>query len=267
MVFHEITRAAIERAVDEWRDLDRRLVDAQEARRILDRLYGYEVSPVLWKKIMPRLSAGRVQSVATRMVVERERARMKFRSASWWGLEGTFATEASSESPPASLEASLASVDGTPLASGRDFSEMGELTSPGSVVVLNEADARSLAAGLEDKPFAVTSVTEKPFRRSPAAPFMTSTLQQDAGRKLRFSSQRTMQIAQRLYEGGWITYMRTDTTTLSDQALTAARSQAASLYGADYVPAQVRRYERKVKNAQEAHEAIRPAGESFRTPD
>jgi DNA topoisomerase-1 len=270
MVFHEITRAAIERAVDEWRDLDRRLVDAQEARRILDRLYGYEVSPVLWKKIMPRLSAGRVQSVATRMVVERERARMKFRSASWWGLEGMFATEGSapaSETALASLEASLVAVDGTPLASGRDFSELGQLTSPGSVVVLNEADARALAAGLEDRPFAVTSVTEKPFRRSPAAPFMTSTLQQDAGRKLRFSSQRTMQIAQRLYEGGWITYMRTDSTTLSDQALTAARSQAASLYGADYVPAQVRRYERKVKNAQEAHEAIRPAGESFRTPD
>ncbi|HEX4219092.1 MAG TPA: type I DNA topoisomerase, partial [Acidimicrobiales bacterium] len=270
MVFHEITRAAIERAVDEWRDLDRRLVDAQEARRILDRLYGYEVSPVLWKKIMPRLSAGRVQSVATRMVVERERARMRFRSATWWGLEGTFATvgsSPSSEAAPASLQASLVSVDGTPLASGRDFSERGELTSPGSVVVLNEADARSLATGLEDQPFAVTAVTEKPFRRSPAAPFMTSTLQQDAGRKLRFSSQRTMQIAQRLYEGGWITYMRTDSTTLSDQALTAARSQAASLYGADYVPAQVRRYERKVKNAQEAHEAIRPAGESFRTPD
>jgi DNA topoisomerase-1 len=270
MVFHEITRAAIERAVDEWRDLDRRLVDAQEARRILDRLYGYEVSPVLWKKIMPRLSAGRVQSVATRMVVERERARMKFRSASWWGLEGTFATEGSpsaSETSPASLDASLVAVDGTPLASGRDFSELGELTSPGSVVVLNETDARALAAGLEDRPFAVTSVTEKPYRRSPAAPFMTSTLQQDAGRKLRFSSQRTMQIAQRLYEGGWITYMRTDSTTLSDQALTAARSQAASLYGSEYVPAQVRRYERKVKNAQEAHEAIRPAGESFRTPD
>ena len=171
MVFHEITRAAIERAVDEWRDLDRRLVDAQEARRILDRLYGYEVSPVLWKKIMPRLSAGRVQSVATRMVVERERARMKFRSASWWGLEGTFATEGSapaSETALASLEASLVAVDGTPLASGRDFSELGQLTSPGSVVVLNEADARALAAGLEDRPFAVTSVTEKPFRRSPA---------------------------------------------------------------------------------------------------
>ncbi|MGA7420760.1 MAG: type I DNA topoisomerase [Acidimicrobiales bacterium] len=270
MVFHEITRAAIERAVDEWRDLDRRLVDAQEARRILDRLYGYEVSPVLWKKIMPRLSAGRVQSVATRMVVERERARMKFRSASWWGLEGRFATEGpspASETAPASLEAALVAVDGTPLASGRDFSELGELTAPGSVVVLNETEARTLAAGLEDRPFAVTSVTEKPYRRSPAAPFMTSTLQQDAGRKLRFSSQRAMQIAQRLYEGGWITYMRTDSTTLSDQALTAARAQAASLYGPDYVPAQPRRYERKVKNAQEAHEAIRPAGESFRTPD
>ncbi|HEX4244132.1 MAG TPA: DNA topoisomerase, partial [Acidimicrobiales bacterium] len=153
MVFHEITRAAIERAVDEWRDLDRRLVDAQEARRILDRLYGYEVSPVLWKKIMPRLSAGRVQSVATRMVVERERARMKFRSASWWGLEGRFATEGSSRpsgTAPSSLEASLVAVDGTPLASGRDFSELGQLTTPGSVVVLNEADARSLATGLQD---------------------------------------------------------------------------------------------------------------------
>jgi DNA topoisomerase I len=271
MVFHEITRPAIERAVTEWRDLDRRLVDAQEARRILDRLYGYEVSPVLWKKIMPRLSAGRVQSVATRMVVERERARMAFRSAGWWGIDATFTPDGAStpapEGVPRSFGAALVAVDGVSLASGRDFDETGTLTSPGSVVVLGEEEARALAAGLEGVPFAVKSLTERPFRRSPSAPFMTSTLQQEAGRKLRFSSKRAMQIAQRLYEDGWITYMRTDSTTLSSQALDAARAQASALYGPEYVPAQPRRYERKVKNAQEAHEAIRPAGETFRTPD
>ncbi|HEY1990676.1 MAG TPA: type I DNA topoisomerase [Acidimicrobiales bacterium] len=268
MVFHEITRPAIERAVTEWRELDRRLVDAQEARRILDRLYGYEVSPVLWKKIMPRLSAGRVQSVATRMVVERERARMKFSSADWWGIDGTFTTAAPpSDGTPNSFTASLVAVDGVTLASGRDFDDTGALSAPGSVMVLAEAEARGLAAGLEGAPFTVKSMTHKPYRRSPAAPFMTSTLQQEAGRKLRFSSKRAMQIAQRLYEQGWITYMRTDSTTLSGEALAAARAQAVSLYGADYVPAKPRVYERKVKNAQEAHEAIRPAGESFRTPD
>jgi DNA topoisomerase I len=270
MVFHEITRPAIERAVNEWRDLDRRLVDAQEARRILDRLYGYEVSPVLWKKIMPRLSAGRVQSVATRMVVERERARMAFRSAGWWGIDATFTTTAGTPVPegtPRSFTASLVAVDGVALASGRDFDDTGALSSPGSVVVLGEEEARVLATGLADSPFTVKSMTHKPFRRSPSAPFMTSTLQQEAGRKLRFSSKRAMQIAQRLYEDGWITYMRTDSTTLSSQALDAARAQASALYGPEYVPAQPRRYERKVKNAQEAHEAIRPAGESFRTPD
>ena len=272
MVFHEITRPAIERAVLEWRDLDRRLVDAQEARRILDRLYGYEVSPVLWKKIMPRLSAGRVQSVATRMVVERERARMEFRSAGWWGIDATFTSGAGTAGPtaettPRSFAASLAAVDEAPLASGRDFDESGMLSSPGSVVVLGEEEARALAAGLADAAFTVSSMTHKPFRRSPSAPFMTSTLQQEAGRKLRFSSKRAMQVAQRLYEDGWITYMRTDSTTLSSQALDAARAQARTLYGPEYVPAQPRRYERKVKNAQEAHEAIRPAGESFRTPD
>ncbi len=270
MVFHEITRPAIERAVLEWRDLDRRLVDAQEARRILDRLYGYEVSPVLWKKIMPRLSAGRVQSVATRMVVERERARMAFRSAGWWGIDATFTAEGTgpaAEGTPRSFTAALAAVDDVALASGRDFDETGVLSNPGSVVVLDEEEARALAAGLADAPFTVSSMTHKPFRRSPAAPFMTSTLQQEAGRKLRFSSKRAMQVAQRLYEDGWITYMRTDSTTLSSQALDAARAQARSLYGPDYVPPQPRRYERKVKNAQEAHEAIRPAGETFRTPD
>jgi DNA topoisomerase-1 len=269
MVFHEITRPAIERAVLEWRDLDRRLVDAQEARRILDRLYGYEVSPVLWKKIMPRLSAGRVQSVATRMVVERERARMVFRSAGWWGIEATFTPTGApvAEGSPRSFTASLAAVDGVALASGRDFDETGNLASANPVVVLGEEEARALATGLADVPFVVSSMTHKPFRRSPAAPFMTSTLQQEAGRKLRFSSKRAMQVAQRLYEDGWITYMRTDSTTLSSEALGAARAQAVALYGPDYVPAQPRRYERKVKNAQEAHEAIRPAGETFRTPD
>ncbi|HLW44624.1 MAG TPA: type I DNA topoisomerase [Acidimicrobiales bacterium] len=281
MVFHEITPAAIRRAVQEWRDLDRRLVDAQEARRILDRLYGYEVSPVLWRKVMPRLSAGRVQSVATRMVVERERARMRFRSATWWGVEGTFASPRSgTEAPgdgdagsdgrrstePSQFSATLVAVDGTAVATGRDFDEHGAVGSD-RVRVLGEHEARALAEGLTGGAFTVRSVTERPFRRSPAAPFITSTLQQEAGRKLRFSAQRAMQVAQRLYEQGWITYMRTDSTTLSDEALAAARAQATALYGDQYVPREPRRYERRVKNAQEAHEAIRPAGEVFRTPD
>ena len=261
MVFHEITPAAIARAVDEWRDLDRRLVDAQEARRILDRLYGYEVSPVLWRKVMPRLSAGRVQSVATRMVVERERARMRFRSATWWGVEGTFTRAASS------FGATLVALGGETVATGKDFDDHGERTGKGSVRVLGEDEATSVAGALAGRSFTVSAVSERPFRRSPAAPFMTSTLQQEAGRKLRFSAQRAMQVAQRLYEQGFITYMRTDSTTLSDQALTAARTQAREMYGDAYVPDGPRRYERKVKNAQEAHEAIRPSGESFRTPD
>ena len=274
MVFHEITPSAIRRAVQEWRELDRRLVDAQEARRILDRLYGYEVSPVLWRKVMPRLSAGRVQSVATRMVVERERARMRFRTATWWGVEGTFASPRGTSADgagddatePAQFSATLVAVDGAQIATGRDFDERGEVAG-NRVRVLGETEARALAEGLTGGTFTVRSVTERPFRRSPAAPFMTSTLQQEAGRKLRFSAQRAMQVAQRLYEQGWITYMRTDSTTLSDEALAAARTQATTLYGAEYVPPQPRRYERRVKNAQEAHEAIRPAGDVFRTPD
>ncbi len=260
MVFHEITPAAIERAVQQWRELDRRLVDAQEARRILDRLYGYEVSPVLWKKVMPKLSAGRVQSVATRMIVERERARMRFRAGTWWDLDGTF------EAAAGRFGATLVALGGTPVAGGRDFSETGELPRS-DVVLLGALEATGLAESLAGRPFTVTSVTEKPYRRSPAPPFMTSTLQQEASRKLRFGAQRTMQVAQRLYEQGWITYMRTDSTTLSDEALSAARAQATQLYGAEFVPGSPRRYERKVKNAQEAHEAIRPAGEVFRTPD
>jgi DNA topoisomerase-1 len=263
MVFHEITPAAIARAVEEWRDLDRRLVDAQEARRILDRLYGYEVSPVLWRKVMPRLSAGRVQSVATRMVVERERARMRFRSATWWGIEGTFNRDAAANG----FGASLVTLGGTAIATGKDFDEQGEQSAKGAVRVLGEDEATSVAEALVGQTFTVKSVTSRPFRRSPAAPFMTSTLQQEAGRKLRFSAQRAMQVAQRLYEQGYITYMRTDSTTLSDEALSAARSQARERYGDAYVPDAPRRYERKVKNAQEAHEAIRPSGETFRTPE
>jgi DNA topoisomerase-1 len=262
MVFHEITRPAIERAIAEPRDLDRRLVDAQETRRILDRLYGYEVSPVLWKKVMPRLSAGRVQSVAVRMVVDRERARMRFRSASYWDLEGTFAARPSGDP----FGATLVAVDGTRLAVGRDFGESGELNKPG-LLVLDETAATTLAGELRGTEAAVRSVERKPYRRRPAAPFMTSTLQQEAGRKLRMSAAAAMRAAQTLYEGGYITYMRTDSTTLSDSALTAARRLIAERYGQEYLPAEPRRYNKKVKNAQEAHEAIRPAGDVFRTPD
>jgi DNA topoisomerase-1 len=258
MVFHEITKQAIEHALTETRDIDQSLVDAQETRRILDRLYGYEVSPVLWRKIMQGLSAGRVQSVATRLVVDRERERMLFIAADYWDVVATFA--------PGEFTARLAAVDGRRVAQGRDFSREGELKTA-DTVQLAEDDARGLAAALEGADFAVTSVEEKPYTRRPAAPFMTSTLQQEASRKLRLSSQQTMRTAQRLYENGYITYMRTDSTTLSESALTAARSQARELYGADAVPEAPRRYERRVKNAQEAHEAIRPAGDRFRTPD
>jgi DNA topoisomerase-1 len=258
MVFHEITADAIQRALGETREVDRRLVDAQETRRILDRLYGYEVSPVLWKKITKGLSAGRVQSVATRLIVERERARIAFVAASYWDVEGVF--------DPGSFSARLVALDGETVAQGRDFGPDGQIATDG-VVHVDEEGARSLVAALEGAAFSVRSVQQKPYRRRPAAPFMTSTLQQEASRKLRFTSQRTMRTAQRLYENGYITYMRTDSTTLSESALAAARDQARSLYGADYVPSDPRRYDRKVKSAQEAHEAIRPAGDQFRTPD
>ncbi len=256
MVFHEITRHAIEEALEETREVDERLVDAQESRRILDRLYGYEVSPVLWKKVMPRLSAGRVQSVATRLVVERERERMAFRAAEWWDLLATF--------DPEGFEARLVSVEGQRVATGRDFGPDGKLR--GEARQLDEQAARGLADRLKGSSFQVARVERKPYVRRPSPPFMTSTLQQEASRKLRYSAQTTMRLAQRLYENGYITYMRTDSTTLSESALTAAREQAASLFGADYVPPEPRRYERKVKNAQEAHEAIRPSGDRFRTP-
>jgi DNA topoisomerase-1 len=265
MVFHEITPSAIQEAIENSRDLDRHLVDAQEARRILDRLVGYEVSPVLWKMVRPKLSAGRVQSPAVRIIVERERERMQFRMASYWDLEGTFATRPGSEEE-GSFGAKLLTLDGVRLATGKDFSLTGELTATKDVVLLDEAAAGRLAAELQDADFTVRSVERKPYTRKPAAPFRTSTLQQEAGRKLRFAAARTMSIAQRLYENGYITYMRTDSTTLSETAIAAARSQAAELYGGDYLPAEPRIYTSKVKNAQEAHEAIRPAGDTFRAP-
>jgi DNA topoisomerase-1 len=265
MVFHEITREAIQRALQDTRDLDERLVDAQETRRILDRLYGYEVSPVLWRKVRAGLSAGRVQSVATRLVVERERERMAFRSASYWDVFGTFAKAGETNDFPARLVA----VEGARVAVGRDFDDRGELTASArsaGVLHLDEAGATGLAAGLTGAEFAVRSVEEKPYTRRPAAPFTTSTLQQEASRKLRFSSRQTMRVAQTLYENGYITYMRTDSTNLSEQAITAARRQAAELYGPDYVPDRPRVYANKAKNAQEAHEAVRPSGDAFRTP-
>ncbi|HEY0003023.1 MAG TPA: type I DNA topoisomerase, partial [Actinoplanes sp.] len=266
MVFHEITKPAIQAAVANPREIDRHLVDAQEARRILDRLYGYEVSPVLWKKVMPRLSAGRVQSVATRIVVERERQRMAFRTAEYWDILATLSVQEKVEGAR-SFQATLIALDGDRIATGKDFEPTTGQVKPGAGVVHLDADgARGLAARVENRPFTVTRVEEKPYRRRPYAPFITSTLQQEAARKMRFSSSQTMRTAQRLYENGYITYMRTDSVNLSETALTAARRQIAELYGSANVPPQPRRYTGKVKNAQEAHEAIRPAGDNFRTP-
>ncbi|MBD8507267.1 type I DNA topoisomerase [Hoyosella sp. G463] len=264
MVFHEITESAIRAAAENPRDLDTDLVDAQETRRIVDRLYGYEVSPVLWKKVMPKLSAGRVQSVATRIIVQRERERMRFRSASFWDIAATL--DAGESASPRAFGAKLSALDGARVATGRDFGPDGKRKNSDNVIVLDEAHANRLAEALAGAGLVVSSAEEKPYTRKPYAPFMTSTLQQEAGRKLRFSADRTMRTAQRLYENGYIAYMRTDSTTLSESAITAARNQARELYGPEYVAPTPRQYTRKVKNAQEAHEAIRPAGESFRTP-
>ncbi len=261
MVFHEITREAIQRAANATRDVDTRLVDAQETRRILDRLYGYEVSPVLWRKVKAGLSAGRVQSVATRLVVERERERMAFRSASYWDVDADLTPDGEANL----FTARLTGVDGRKVATGRDFADDGTLTNP-KATQLDEPAATGIAAALRTAEVRVSEVSEKPYTRRPSAPFTTSTLQQEASRKLRLNSRNAMRVAQRLYENGYITYMRTDSTTLSDAALAAARQQARELYGGDYVPDAPRRYEKKVKNAQEAHEAIRPAGDRMRTP-
>ncbi|MGD6979435.1 MULTISPECIES: type I DNA topoisomerase [Citricoccus] len=267
MTFTEITKEGIARGLENIREIDADLVDAQETRRILDRLFGYEISPVLWRKVARGLSAGRVQSVATRLVVERERERMAFVPASYWDLDGTFTAQEGSGAGE-SFTARLATVDGRRIASGRDFTDRGVLkdSAEGKVATLTEATATALAEGLQGAAFTVDSVEDKPYTRRPAAPFTTSTLQQEASRKLRFSSRVTMQVAQRLYENGYITYMRTDSVMLSDEAITAARRQATELYGPESIPQAKRVYKAKNDSAQEAHEAIRPAGDSFRTP-
>ena len=263
LVFHEITPGAIRAALQAPREVDRRLVDAQETRRILDRLFGYAVSPVLWKMVGKGLSAGRVQSPAVRIVVERERERMAFRSAAYWDVEGTFAT---CSSDPGRFGATLVGLGGRRVASGKDFDASGRARNDG-VVVLDRAAAESVVADLDEAGFAVRSVERKPYRRSPYAPFRTATLQQEAGRQLRFSTDRTMRAAQSLYESGYITYMRTDSVALSATAVAAARRLIAARYGGEYLPSHPRVYRNRVKNAQEAHEAIRPAGESFRDPE
>ncbi|CNE79251.1 DNA topoisomerase I (Omega-protein) [Mycobacterium tuberculosis] len=263
MVFNEITKDAIQRAAANPRELNMPLVNAQETRRVLDRLYGYEVSPVLWKKVMPKLSAGRVQSVATRLVVERERERIAFVPAHYWDIAGQFDTGRDEE--PKVFKAGLVNVDGRRVAQGRDFSSDGTLKTR-DALHLDEEAARALAERLRGRPYEVTSVERKPYTRRPYPPFRTTTLQQEASRKLNFSAKYTMSVAQKLYENGFITYMRTDSITLSETAITAARRQAASLFGGEYVPDKPRVYASKVKNAQEAHEAIRPAGDTFRTP-
>jgi DNA topoisomerase-1 len=264
MVFHEITPHAIREALDNPRDLDLKLVEAQEGRRILDRLVGWETSPVLWRRVSGARSAGRVQSVAVRLVVQRERARMAFRSGAWFDLEGAFEANATT------FGASLIELDGRRIAEGRDFDPAtGKIAAEneGNVVVLDEPAASALAERLREAPFTVAAVESTPFTERPRAPFTTSTLQQEASRKLRYPSARTMAVAQRLYERGYITYMRTDSTNLSEQAITAARASIRELYGDDYLPAEQRAYRNRVKNAQEAHEAIRPAGDRIRTPD
>ncbi|GAB3712664.1 type I DNA topoisomerase [Mariniluteicoccus flavus] len=263
MVFHEITESAIREAVGNTRELDTDLVDAQETRRILDRLYGFEVSPVLWRKVAQGLSAGRVQSVATRLVVDREKERIAFRSASYWDLDAVL--DAGSEAEPPKFPARLTQVDGKAIAQGRDFDARGNLTKQ-NLVHLDETAARRIATSLEDAAFTVANVESKPYTRKPYAPFRTTTLQQEAGRKLGFTAQRAMSVAQDLYEQGHITYMRTDSVTLSASAINAARTQVSQLFGSQYLPAKPRVYTSKVKNAQEAHEAIRPAGEQFATP-
>ncbi|HQH27535.1 MAG TPA: type I DNA topoisomerase, partial [Oligoflexia bacterium] len=263
LVFHEITKEAIEQALNNPREIDLNLVRAQETRRIVDRLFGYEVSPLLWKKMAPRLSAGRVQSVAVRLLVERERERIRFRQASYWDLKAVF-QKLSSQTGNDQFEAELVQLQGKRIASGKDFDpENGNLRADEKVAALNEEQAKALTQRLMEAAPVVSSVEEKPYSTTPPSPFVTSTLQQEANRKLRYSAKRTMAVAQQLYENGFITYMRTDSTTLSEEALHAARSLIRRDFGEEYLPAKPRQYATKVKNAQEAHEAIRPAGESF----
>lgn len=260
LVFHEITEKAIRRALSTPRELDLDLVRAQETRRIIDRLYGYDVSPVLWRKVKPQLSAGRVQSVAVRLVVERERKRIAFVSAQWWGLSAQFST------PLGTYDGQLQSLDGKKTAVGRDFDpNTGTLKANSKVEILDQARAKALESSLKGKEGTILSVEDKKFQEKPSPPFTTATLQQEANRKLKWSAKRTMSVAQKLYENGWITYMRTDSTNLSSQALNAARSLIERDFGAEYVPASPRIYTTKSQGAQEAHEAIRPAGEAFKS--
>ncbi len=266
LVFHEITQSAIEQALDSARQINQDLVSAQETRRIVDRLFGYEVSPLLWKKMAPRLSAGRVQSVAVRLLVERERSRIRFHAANYWSIRANFC-KPDVPSGPSEFEAELVRVNGQRVASGKDFDpETGRLKKADDVVALGETDVKHLLSRIEKETAVVDSVEENPYTTSPAAPFVTSTLQQEANRKLRYSAERTMAVSQRLYENGFITYMRTDSTTLSNEALSAARSLIERHFGRDFLPKNARIYKTKVRNAQEAHEAIRPAGKAFTAP-
>ncbi|MCT7961803.1 type I DNA topoisomerase [Laspinema sp. D1] len=261
MVFHEITREAIRDALNNCRTIDYQLVHAQETRRILDRLVGYTLSPLLWKKIASGLSAGRVQSVAVRLLVQRERQRRAFRQGSYWDLKARLVQ---AKTP---FETKLVTLGDRKVATGSDFDEStGQITAGRTVVLLNEEQARALVTQLTGKPWQVAKVEERPTTRKPSPPFTTSTLQQEANRKLRLSARDTMKIAQSLYENGYITYMRTDSVHLSEQALTAARTCVAEMYGKEYLSPKPRQYATKSKGAQEAHEAIRPAGSSFRTP-
>jgi DNA topoisomerase-1 len=262
LVFHEITKEAIQEALAHPRSINDDLVKAQETRRIIDRLYGYEVSPLLWRKVRPKLSAGRVQSVAVRLIVERERQRMAFVSATYWDLLGTFAKQAGQQ-----FKAELVSVDKRKVPSGKDFDTATGQLKDTSLLLLDEAAAAALAARLSKATFAVTDLEDKPFTWKPSPPFTTSTLQQEANRKLGFTAKRTMQAAQSLYENGHITYMRTDSTNLAKVAVEAARELVQSQYGGEYLPGEARLYQTKVKNAQEAHEAIRPAGHPFDFPE
>jgi DNA topoisomerase-1 len=259
MVFNEITKEAIQAAVVNTRDLDYNLIDAQETRRVLDRLFGYRLSPVLWKKVMPRISAGRVQSVATKLIVEKERERMAFISSSWWDLNATCEL---------GFTARLLSVEGKKVASTSDFGADGAVKEKSleNILLLDETGARTLVESLKSTPLTVKSMEESPRTERPKPPFTTSTMQQDAGSRLGWGAQITMRVAQRLYENGYITYMRTDSINLSAQAINAARAAAKALYGADHVADAPRVYQGKTKNAQEAHEAIRPAGDTFKTP-
>jgi len=261
MVFHEITKEAIGRALEQTRELDMELVHAQETRRILDRLVGYTLSPLLWKKVAWGLSAGRVQSVAVRLLVQRERARRAFKSGSYWDLKARL------EQAGSGFEAKLNHLGGVKIAGGSDFDEStGALKAGSKVRLLAEAEARALREAVLAAPWSVAAVEEKPTVRKPVAPFTTSTLQQEANRKLRLSARETMRTAQGLYERGFITYMRTDSVHLSDQAISAARSCVNAKYGKEYLSPSPRQFSTKARNAQEAHEAIRPAGESFRDP-